>query len=66
MVSGLKKQIIKNKKKEEKKASREYSRSVKVYGLGVANNVQELHFILKGEGADAVLVLEKKNPKQTE
>lgn len=33
---------------------------MKVYGLGVANNVQELHFILKGEGADAVLVLEKK------
>lgn len=63
MVSGLKKQIIKNKKKEKKKASREYSRSVKVYGLGVANNVQELHFILKGEGADAVLVLEKKKSK---
>lgn len=38
----------------------------KVYGLGVANNVEELHFILTGEGADAVLVLEKKNPKQTE
>lgn len=35
----------------------------KVYGLGVANNVQELHFILTGEGADAVLVLEKKISK---
>lgn len=53
------------KTRKRKKKSREYSCSVKskVYGLGVANNVQELHFILTGEGADAVLVLEKKISK---
>lgn len=56
-------------KQKRKKKSRGYSCSgkSKVFDSGVASDAEELLFILTGEGADAVLVLEKKiSLKQSE